>query len=298
MKRTAPELPVFLGCPVWGCCDWSGQVYPERTPRNQWLSWYSQMFNTVEGNSTFYGLPPVEIFRRWAEESAKGFRFSFKFPRLISHELELQHADAETASFLRCLEPLAKANRLGPTFLQLGPAFGPDRFEVLRGYLQRLPRDHRWAVEVRNHDWFDRDGHESKLNELLAKLKIDKVLFDSRPLFHLPPEDDSEAASQKRKPKTPVRQTVTGRHPMLRIVGRNRVGSVDHFLDQWSPIVAGWIADGRRPFLFTHTPDDAFAPQLARRFADRLAQVLPQEQWQLPTPPAAPRQLSLLEGGR
>ena len=294
MKAKSPELPIFLGCPVWACGAWGGQVYPEKTPRREWLDWYSRTFNTVEGNSTFYALPCPDAVKRWVDQTASGFRFSLKFPRLISHELQLQNAEQAAAEFFRCLEPLAEANRLGPTFLQLGPRFGPDRMAVLCRFLDRLPQDFAWAVELRHPDWFDSGYHEHRINEFLIERTIDKVLFDSRPLFQSPPDDAIETSSQQRKPRTPVRQTVTGRHPMLRLVGRNHVELVDRFFDQWAPIVAGWIRDNLEPFVFTHAPDDQFAPVLARRFAARMQRELPELAWDISSPPQAARQLSLL----
>ena len=294
MNNEAPSLPIYLGCPVWGCGDWGGQVYPEKTPRSAWLSWYSRTFNTVEGNSTFYALPSLEATQRWADRSAKGFRFVLKFPRLISHELELVCADEATASFLRCIEPLAKADKLGPTFLQLSPRFGPDRFHILERFLRRLPREYQWAVELRHVGWFDRGSNEQRVRELLESQNMDKVLFDSRPLYDSPPEDGFESESQNRKPKTPVRQTVTGKHPILRIVGRDRIELVDRFFDQWAPIVARWVSDGLRPYVFTHAPSDAFAPALARRFLNRLSLEMPDSDLRLPVPPKPAKQLSLL----
>ena len=68
-SKLSPVWPIRLGCPVWGCRDWAGDVYPARTPRSRWLSWYSQTFNTVEGNSTFYAIPSIEkLFtrRKWS----------------------------------------------------------------------------------------------------------------------------------------------------------------------------------------------------------------------------------------
>lgn len=294
MNLSAPSLPLMLGCPVWGCADWGGQVYPLKTPRSQWLHWYSRTFNTVEGNSTFYALPSVETTRRWASETANGFRFMLKFPRVISHDSELAGCQGETNTFLRCLEPLAESDRLGPTFLQLGPNFGPDRFERLRRYLGGLPRGFQWAVEVRHLDWFDSGPNERSLNGLLGDLGIDKVLFDSRPLFATPPDDEIETRSQLRKPRTPIRQTTTGNHPVLRLVGRNRIELVNRFFDQWAPIVAKWIRDGRCPYVFTHAPDDRYAPSLARQFCSRLQQEFPDTSWQIPLPPSSPKQLSLL----
>ncbi|MCG8649100.1 MAG: DUF72 domain-containing protein [Pirellulales bacterium] len=295
MPHATPALPIHLGCPIWACGDWANQVYPPRTPRHEWLKWYTRTFNSVEGNNTFYALPKLETVQRWAEQAAGGFRFCLKFPSKISHELELVGAEQETAAFLQLLEPLAKADRLGPTFLQLGPHFGPDRLRVLSRFLHLLPREMPWAVELRHHGWYDSGPHEHRVNDLLIRHHIDKVLFDSRPLFQSPPEDEWEEKSQSRKPQTPVRQTITGKRPMLRIVGRNRVEMADKFLHQWVPIVARWVADGLRPYVFTHTPAAAQAPRFARRFAALLQPELPDHDLSIPFPPQPDRQLSLLD---
>ena len=290
----SPKLPLFIGCPVWNCDGWSDLVYPAGTKRPQWLSWYTQMFNCVEGNSSFYAIPSVDNARRWGSEAAEGFRFCLKFPRQISHDQALVNCDAPTAQFLAALEQLALADRLGPTFLQLGPRFAADRFEPLSKYLHQLPREFPWAVEVRHLSWFDSAANEARLDDLLTELQIDKVIFDSRPLNQAPPEDDFEKQSQQRKPKSPLRTTATGKHPLLRLIGRNHVEQVDSYFDEWAPTITQWIAEGRTPYIFTHTPDDTFAPAMARRFWEKLRSLLPGNLDQLPTPPRKPRQLDLL----
>lgn len=257
------------------------------------------MFNTVEGNSCFYAIPPLENVRRWAKETANGFEFCLKFPREISHERSLVQAQRATHEFLGVLEVLAKAERLGPTFLQLGPDFGPDRSQILADYLASLPREFPWAVELRHLDWFDQGTNERLANKILEDAGVDKVIFDSRPLFQSGPEDEIEKASQARKPRTPVRQTVTSDRPMLRIVGRNRIEKTDAYLDQWAPIVARWINEGKIPYIFTHAPDDTFAPELARRFYQKIAALLSDDfkqagMGELPRLPAKPKQLGLL----
>ncbi len=290
----SPVLPLYIGCPVWNCDGWSDVVFPAGTKRPQWLSWYTQMFNCVEGNSSFYAIPSVDQARRWASEAAPGFRFCLKFPREISHDRSLVHAESPTAQFLQAIEELAKATRLGPTFLQLGPNFAADRFDGMKHYLTQLPREFPWAVEVRHKSWFDGASNEARLDELLASLNIDKVIFDSRPLNQAPPEDDFEKESQTRKPKTPVRTTATGKHPLLRLIGRNRVELVDSFIAEWLPTIVDWINAGKVPYIFTHTPDDTYAPAMARRMWDQLRLVLSGNHERLPTPPRKPRQLELL----
>lgn len=255
-----------VGCPVWACTHWRGSLFTARAARADWLLQYSSVFRTVECNSTFYGLPSAETVRRWSSTAADGFRFSLKFPRAISHDRRLVNAGRETNAFLEVAGILHEADRLGPSFLQLPPDFGPDQFDVLTRYLKSLPSELPWAVEVRHFGWFDNGAAERQLDSLLCDLGIDKVLFDSRPLYSAPPADDAEAVSQTRKPRTPVRRTVTARHPFLRIVGRNNVDEALPWIEEWAPVTAEWLERGLSPFIFAHAPDDRFAPEFARRF--------------------------------
>ena len=81
---------------------------------------------------------------------------------------------------------------------------------------------------------------------------------------------------------------------MLRIVGRNNVELTDRFLNQWAPIIAGWVQQGLSPYVFAHAPNDKFAVRFARRLAERLQSELPDSDCSVPWPPALVRQLSLL----
>ena len=46
-------------------------------------------------------------------------------------------------------------------------------------------------------------------------------------------------------------------------------------MSEWAGIVAGWIRSGLEPFVFTHAPNDAFAPTMAERFHSLLTEHLP-----------------------
>ena len=284
-----PPLPFYLGCPVWNCAGWGGQVYPEKSKKSDWLHWYTRTFNTVEGNSTFYGLPSLAVAKRWASESAKGFRFALKVPREISHVLRLHRAKEALARFCKVLKVLGVGHVLGPSFLQLPPDYGPENYVFLERFIRSLPREFPWAVEVRHHDWFDRSDNENRLDGLLCGLNIDKVIFDSRALFQTPADDECERVSQSRKPKTPHRVTVTGRNPMLRIVGRNRIEMADPWFEEWADQIVDWIATGLEPYVFTHAPDDQYAPSLARMFFEKIRKRIP-DVGLIPTPPKPDRQ--------
>ena len=79
---------------------------------------------------------------------------------------------------------------------------------------------------------------------------------------------------------------------MLRLVGRNNVELVDQFLDQWAPIIAGWVQQDLTPFVFAHAPDDKYAVRFAEDWlaiTGRIAGI------GLVFPPGIERQLSLLD---
>lgn len=269
MTTSYSDLPYHLGCPVWACPGWVGTLFGS-TDRKKWLGEYSSVFNTVEGNSTFYGLPSPDTVKRWGESVQDGFQFCLKFPRAISHEKRLVECGSETDAFIELLEILDRNDSLGPSFLQLPPTFGGSEFEALADYLRDLPATFPWSVEVRHEDWFDKGQNESALDGLLRELKIDRTLFDSRPLFSRPPTDESERESQRRKPKSPHRTTVTGSRPMLRLVGRNQIDEATPWVEEWAPVIAEWISTGEKPFIFAHAPDDTFAPDFARRIHQEL----------------------------
>ena len=140
------------------------------------------------------------------------------------------------------------------------------------------------SVEVRHPDFFGMGPEENALDALLAKHAIDRVLFDSRAIFDGPPADDYEAESQRRKPRVALRRTVTGKRPLVRFVGRNDVQRSRTMLCEWAPVLAQWIAEGREPYFFTHTPNDAFAPEMARLFHEAVRASIPD----LPPLPESP----------
>lgn len=269
-----PSAPYFLGAPIWACDQWVGSLYSSAN-RRRWLGEYSQVFGTVEGNSTFYALPPKETVARWASEAREGFRFALKFPRAVSHDAMLVGAEGTTAEFLELLYILRSADRMGPAFLQLPPNFSGRQLSDLAAYLRKLPSELEYAVEFRHPDFFDEGPVERDADALLAELGIDRVLFDSRALYSAPPTDDAERESQRRKPRSPYRTTVTAARPMVRFIGRNQVGQIAPWIAEWTATVAEWIGQGLTPFVFIHAPADEFALEFAAAFHAALGERVP-----------------------
>ena len=74
--------PYFLGCPQWQHPGWNGRLPAGESP----LERYSRVFNSVEGNTSFYATPSRKQCEQWRAQVPEDFRFLFKFPRQITHD--------------------------------------------------------------------------------------------------------------------------------------------------------------------------------------------------------------------
>lgn len=267
----APRLPYYIGCPSWSENAWRQSLYPEDARSNQFVDLYAQVFNAVEGNTTFYARPAPTTVQRWAEVWPDDFRFTAKFPGDISHsgDLRLQLPAAE--SFIALLKPLGQ--RISPLWLQLPATFAPERLPELAGFIDELQCP--LAVEVRNRRFFESGDDERLLNRLLLERGVERICLDSRPLFSCVSSDPAVLHAQSKKPKVPVRPAGMTQFPQVRFIGHPLLEANDPFLAQWVGKVAAWIEEGRTPYVFLHTPDNIEAPLLARRFHQQLMARLP-----------------------
>ena len=288
----------YLGCPGWGLKSWVGRLFPAGTKQTEFLARYSEVFNTVEGNTTFYALPTPDVVARWNDQTPPSFRFCFKFPRTISHDKLLVDCQAEVADFFDRIAPLAAANKLGSLFLQLPPRFGPQHLPLLRTFLAALPRSYTYSVELR-HDLFFAGGHEEdEAVELLRELGVDLVMMDARGLHS--GSSLAMADVRARKPNVPVIMRATASHPLVRCVPHESFDASRHLVEPWARQVASWIASGKQPYFFMHAPDDTYAPENAYAFHELLraaAQGISApnliDVGELPAWPGSPRQLGL-----
>ncbi len=269
---------LWLGGPVWAHAGWRGKLFPSRCAAADFLAHYARVFNAVEGNNTFYASPSAAQIANWRAATPERFRFCFKLPRQISHDLMLQNASAETQAFLALIAPLAQ--RLGPIMIQLGPSFAPAHLPVLADYLDRLSKDFDYAVEVRHPDFFVA-ANENALDALLRQHKINRCHFDTESVHRIAVADRavtdaSTIAAITRKPKVPKRDSVTATMPVVRVVGQNQLVDVQTELDYWTPRVVDWLRAGSDVHLFAHTPDDGYAVDYALRFNAAIRAELPQ----------------------
>ncbi len=261
----------YIGLPQWKHPQWDNSFQTDAQQSD--LAQYAACFNSVEGNTTFYGLPGRDTLLRWQSQTSAGFRFCFKFPQSISHAARLRGCGAELAAFLDHM--LLLEQRLGMLCLQLPASFGPNDLTLLERFLQQLPAGVRYGVEVRHQAFFQGGEPERCLNRLLMETGVNRISFDTRALFANPAADPVSREALQQKPDLPLRVLATGLTPLVRFIAPLALEQGYQWLEPWVGQVLKWIDEGRTPFIFMHSPDNARAPELARWFAQRLEQQRP-----------------------
>ena len=257
--------PVYLGLPQWQHPHWKKLGIST-------LEDYARYFNCVEGNTTLYALPRPDVVQRWHAMTHDDFRFCFKFPATISHQAALQQCDDLTREFFALMSPLAE--RIGQYWLQLPAAFSPADLSRLWAFLDALPTEFRYGVEVRHPAFFAKGEEERALNRGLHQRGVNRVILDTRGVHSAQPSTPAIIDAQRKKPKLPVHAVITATQPMIRFIGGDDPQANRQWFQAWLARLPQWCTTSQ-PLLFIHTPDNAFSPDLVRYLWPDLQRVLP-----------------------
>jgi uncharacterized protein YecE (DUF72 family) len=145
------QRSVRIGCSGWNYQSWKDEFYEGKPPR-LWLQHYTQHFDTVEVNNTFYRLPLKTSVARWVEETPPDFLFSVKASRYLTHIKRLTDLKGGIERYYERLEPLVVSPKMGPVLWQLPSTFrrNDDR---LAAALEAVPPG-RHCFEFRHASWF------------------------------------------------------------------------------------------------------------------------------------------------
>jgi uncharacterized protein YecE (DUF72 family) len=164
---------IYIGTSGWNYDDWRGPVYPDDLPSNKWFEHYSQLFDTVEINNTFYQQPTHNTLDAWERQAPRGFIYAIKANRYITHMLKLKHAGDAVDRLMRSGHHLKE--HLGPFLYQLPPNWSKD-LERLREFATHLPSKETHVIEFRNDNWLADDTFE-----LMQELKLCLCVHDMLP---------------------------------------------------------------------------------------------------------------------
>ena len=143
---------LYAGTSGWSYPTWKPDFYPQKLASAKFLQHYASRLNTVEVNYTFRHFASEKTQNNWVATVPEGFKFSLKANQTITHIKRLKDAAESANNFLKSLQPISQAGKLGFVLFQLPPFVKAD-VALLRDFLAGLPQG-KLAFEFRHASWF------------------------------------------------------------------------------------------------------------------------------------------------
>ncbi len=245
------DLEIIIGGTVWGVPQWKGSHFPAKAKPSEFLHHYSRLFPCIEFNGSHYRIPPVAQVDKWVEQVSETFLFCPKFPQSISHWRQFQNCERETDLFMEALFAFGK--NLGTTFIQLPPHYSPSKAEPLLRYLEKLPTDIRYSVEMRHPDWFVGNVLEEYAEEF-KKLNVSLIVCDT--------------AGRR----DAVHMRLTSDELVIRFGGNDLHASDALRMNQWAKQLRDWEKVGlKKCYFWIHQPGSLNTVESMNQFKEVLS---------------------------
>ncbi|MFC2045182.1 DUF72 domain-containing protein [Chloroflexota bacterium] len=196
------QAKIYIGTSGWsypkGEGTWQGYFYPDSKINE--LEYYSQFFNTVELNSSFYRPPNPSFAENWVRRTPEGFKFAVKLWQKFTHPKMYREATGEQAVisqndvdlFLNSIRPIYQSGKLGALLAQFPPSFKNDDYsrQILAAVIRTFGR-YQLVVELRHRSWSDNENTARLLQENnVSWVQIDEPKFSSSIATEVPITSD------------------------------------------------------------------------------------------------------------
>lgn len=274
---------VRIGTSSFSSPDWVGVFYRPGTATKDFLKYYSSEFDTVELDTTYYSIPSKSTVKNWFDTTPDNFLFSAKFPRRIVHGgkgaepdaqiiLDSDSAIKDKDRFLETIGHLE--SKLGVLLLQF-PYFSqkifpdPDLiFERLEKFIENLPRQFKYAIEIRNPKWMN-----SKFARLCAKFAVTPVMVDHSWMPHGDQLDDEFHVND------------SGINYIRLLGDRKKIEALTSTWDKevidrsdnlrrWAKLLEKMTARGQTSFVYINNHYAGHAPATARRLKQLCQEII------------------------
>ena len=160
---------ILIGTAGWTIPAPVRQAFPEAGTH---LERYSSILRCAEINSSFHRPHRATTYARWRASVPRGFRFSVKLPRTITHKNRLVDVELLLDEFLEPVRELG--DTLGCLLVQLPPslAYDPSSAEDFFGML-RARYSGEIACEPRHATWLERDADDMLRGHSVARVAAD-----------------------------------------------------------------------------------------------------------------------------
>lgn len=235
-----------IGISGWRYPPWRGKFYPEDLPQRLELHYASRQLSSIEINGSFYSLQRPTSWRHWYRDTPRGFVFSVKAPRFITHIRRLRDVEQPLANFLGS-GILALGEKLGPILWQFPPTFKYDH-GLFDAFLASLPKDGAAALAMARHH----DAHLKYVDDLQPRpnhrlrhaVEIRHDSFKDPAFIRLLRKHRVALVISDAANKWPRLQDVTGGFVYMRLHGDKELyasGYTDAALDDWAHRIRAWM---------------------------------------------------------
>ena len=151
-----PQL--YIGTAGWSYKDWVPNFYPKQQSKNfDWLEFYSQYFNAVEVNASYYTYLSPRVVEAWLRktEDVDDFLFTVKLHQDFTHKRQYAKEQIKTVQYN--LDMLKTAERLGGLLIQFPYSFdfNDANVEYLRKLIEKFEGYENY-IEVRHKSWMNK----------------------------------------------------------------------------------------------------------------------------------------------
>ena len=161
---------IHIGCAGWSISSPQARLFGAGESQ---LARYATRFDVVEINSSFHRSHRPGTYARWADAVPRGFRFSVKLPRAITHDARLQGCGALLDAFAG--EVAGLGAKLGGLLVQLPPGLvlAPRTASIFFAMLRRRLANVPVACEPRNASWFTPSAEALLQRHGVARVAVD-----------------------------------------------------------------------------------------------------------------------------
>lgn len=146
---------IYFGTAGWSYKDWVPNFYPKNQSKNfKWLEFYSQYFNLVEVNSSFYTYLKPEMVFDWTRQVNRNndFLFTVKLHQDFTHAKKINKEKIKSVK--ENLDILKSEERMGGLLMQFPYSFHCTNSNVdfLKNLIDEF-NEYEIFLEVRHKTW-------------------------------------------------------------------------------------------------------------------------------------------------
>lgn len=147
-------MTIFVGTCGWSYKEWVGPFYPQGIRPS--IGYYSNFFNAVEIDSTYYAIPTASAFASTMKRMDGRLRVSVKVPSIITHNRN-RGKDTDSSEFIEnIVKPLRNLHGESPLLFTVPPWIGMEDLNTYSAYISSQLEHVPWIfAEIRHFSLSD-----------------------------------------------------------------------------------------------------------------------------------------------